>query len=272
MSELEVSSPAIEPPPAVVEPPPVGSQNAATGADEEGRDRRNRKSHTAAETSSRLRWPPRKRRSRRCYRPKAMTGRTTWTISRRPKARRSRPVSLSSTKVSGGSAPGSCYSWTNSATGLFNFMKQITDQFAAGGELRCLYIASELPKAALRLRTLSRLAARVACRARKRTSEEGLGGMEAQSKPKAGKRPSGSEARVRLRSRGRARARARAGVGEEAARSRLGNVVPRRHRLAGEGGARRRRLASRLAAQEPCRFARRVDTRGDDRSDTPRIT
>ena len=41
---------------------------------------------------------------------------------------------------------------------LFNFMKQITDQFARGGELRCLYIASELPKTALRLRTLSRLA------------------------------------------------------------------------------------------------------------------
>ncbi|GMR22871.1 MAG: hypothetical protein BMS9Abin37_1249 [Acidobacteriota bacterium] len=41
---------------------------------------------------------------------------------------------------------------------LFNFMKQITDQFASGGELRCLYVASELPKSALRLRTLSRLA------------------------------------------------------------------------------------------------------------------
>jgi hypothetical protein len=41
---------------------------------------------------------------------------------------------------------------------LFTFMKQITDQFASGGDLRCLYIASELPKSALRLRTLARLA------------------------------------------------------------------------------------------------------------------
>ena len=42
---------------------------------------------------------------------------------------------------------------------LAAFMKQITDQFASTSDLRCLYVASEQPKAALRVRTLARLAA-----------------------------------------------------------------------------------------------------------------
>ena len=58
----------------------------------------------------------------------------------------------------GGLSPGLMLLVDEDRERLFNFMKQITDQFASGGELRCLYIASELPKSALRLRTLSRLA------------------------------------------------------------------------------------------------------------------
>jgi replicative DNA helicase len=58
----------------------------------------------------------------------------------------------------GGLSPGLMLLVDEDRMRLFNFMKQITDQFASGGELRCLYIASELPKSALRLRTLSRLA------------------------------------------------------------------------------------------------------------------
>ena len=42
---------------------------------------------------------------------------------------------------------------------LVNFMKQVTDPFASGSSFRCLYFASELPKSALRLRTLARLSA-----------------------------------------------------------------------------------------------------------------
>ena len=38
-----------------------------------------------------------------------------------------------------------------------SFLKQMADQAAALGEVRCLYFASELPKGALRLRTLARL-------------------------------------------------------------------------------------------------------------------
>ena len=58
----------------------------------------------------------------------------------------------------GGLSPGLMLLVDENRERLFNFMKQITDQFAQGGELYCLYIASELPKTALRLRTLSRLA------------------------------------------------------------------------------------------------------------------
>jgi len=58
----------------------------------------------------------------------------------------------------GGLSPGLMLLVYEDRMRLFNFMKQITDQFASGGELRCLYIASELPKSALRLQTLSRLA------------------------------------------------------------------------------------------------------------------
>ena len=58
----------------------------------------------------------------------------------------------------GGLGPGLMLLVDEDRDRVFNFMKQITDQFASGGDLRCLYIASELPKSALRLRTLSRLA------------------------------------------------------------------------------------------------------------------
>jgi hypothetical protein len=42
---------------------------------------------------------------------------------------------------------------------LVNFLKQVTDQMAASGSVRCLFLASEQPKSTLRLRTLARLAA-----------------------------------------------------------------------------------------------------------------
>ena len=42
---------------------------------------------------------------------------------------------------------------------IVNFLKQVTDQVAASGAVRCLFLASEQPKATLRLRTLARLAA-----------------------------------------------------------------------------------------------------------------
>jgi hypothetical protein len=42
---------------------------------------------------------------------------------------------------------------------VVNFLKQVTDQMAASGAIRCLFLASERPKATLRLRTLARLAA-----------------------------------------------------------------------------------------------------------------
>ena len=42
---------------------------------------------------------------------------------------------------------------------VVNFLKQVTDQMAASGAFRCLFLASEQPKATLRLRTLARLAA-----------------------------------------------------------------------------------------------------------------
>jgi hypothetical protein len=42
---------------------------------------------------------------------------------------------------------------------VVSFLKQVTDQMAASGAVRCLFLASEQPKAALRLRTLARLAA-----------------------------------------------------------------------------------------------------------------
>jgi hypothetical protein len=42
---------------------------------------------------------------------------------------------------------------------VVSFLKQVTDQMAASGSVRCLFLASEQPKSALRLRTLARLAA-----------------------------------------------------------------------------------------------------------------
>jgi hypothetical protein len=42
---------------------------------------------------------------------------------------------------------------------VVSFLKQVTDQIAASGSVRCLFLASEHPKSTLRLRTLARLAA-----------------------------------------------------------------------------------------------------------------
>jgi len=42
---------------------------------------------------------------------------------------------------------------------VVSFLKQVTDQMAASGLVRCLFLASEQPKSTLRLRTLARLAA-----------------------------------------------------------------------------------------------------------------
>ncbi len=42
---------------------------------------------------------------------------------------------------------------------MVNFLKQVTDQMAKSGSIRCLFLTSEQPKTALRLRTLARLAA-----------------------------------------------------------------------------------------------------------------
>jgi hypothetical protein len=42
---------------------------------------------------------------------------------------------------------------------VVNFLKQVTDQMAASGSVRCLFLASEQTKSTLRLRTLARLAA-----------------------------------------------------------------------------------------------------------------
>jgi len=41
---------------------------------------------------------------------------------------------------------------------IVSFLKQVTDQMAESGSFRCLFLASEHPKSALRLRTLGRLA------------------------------------------------------------------------------------------------------------------
>jgi replicative DNA helicase len=41
---------------------------------------------------------------------------------------------------------------------LEDFLKQVTDQMAASGQVRSLFVASELSKSALRIRTLARLA------------------------------------------------------------------------------------------------------------------
>ncbi len=59
----------------------------------------------------------------------------------------------------GGLGPGLMLFVDENKERLFSFLKQVTDQFASGSTMRCLYVASQLPKAALRVRTLSRLAA-----------------------------------------------------------------------------------------------------------------
>ena len=59
----------------------------------------------------------------------------------------------------GGLGPGLMLLVDENKERLFSFLKQVTDQFASGSTMRCLYVASQLPKAALRVRTLSRLAA-----------------------------------------------------------------------------------------------------------------
>jgi replicative DNA helicase len=59
----------------------------------------------------------------------------------------------------GGLSPGLMLLVDEDRVRVVNFLKQVTDQMAASGRVRCLFLASEQPKAALRLRTLSRLAA-----------------------------------------------------------------------------------------------------------------
>jgi hypothetical protein len=58
----------------------------------------------------------------------------------------------------GGLAPGLMLIVDEDRSRVVSFLKQVTDQMAASGPVRCLFLASEQPKAALRLRTLSRLA------------------------------------------------------------------------------------------------------------------
>jgi hypothetical protein len=59
----------------------------------------------------------------------------------------------------GGLGPGLMVLVDESQDRLFSFLKQLTDQIASKGEMRCLYLASRLTKAELRVRTLARLAA-----------------------------------------------------------------------------------------------------------------
>ncbi len=58
----------------------------------------------------------------------------------------------------GGLAPGLMLLVDEDRERIVNFLKQVTDQMAVSGPVRCLFLASEQPKATLRLRTLSRLA------------------------------------------------------------------------------------------------------------------
>ena len=58
----------------------------------------------------------------------------------------------------GGLAPGLMLLVDEDRERMVNFLKQVTDQMAASGEVRCLFLASEQPKTALRLRTLARIA------------------------------------------------------------------------------------------------------------------
>jgi replicative DNA helicase len=59
----------------------------------------------------------------------------------------------------GGLSPGLMLLVDENKSRLFSFLKQLTDQFTGNSPMRCLYVASQLPKAALRLKTLARLAA-----------------------------------------------------------------------------------------------------------------
>jgi replicative DNA helicase len=58
----------------------------------------------------------------------------------------------------GGLAPGLMLLVDEDRERIVNFLKQVTDQMAASSPVRCLFLASEQPKAMLRLRTLARLA------------------------------------------------------------------------------------------------------------------
>ncbi|MGH9337733.1 MAG: hypothetical protein ACRD21_28610, partial [Vicinamibacteria bacterium] len=58
----------------------------------------------------------------------------------------------------GGLAPGLMLLVDEDRGRVVDFLKQVTDQIAWASATRCLFLATELPKSALRLRTLSRLA------------------------------------------------------------------------------------------------------------------
>jgi hypothetical protein len=57
-----------------------------------------------------------------------------------------------------GLAPGLMFLVDEDRERVVSFLKQVTDQMAESGSVRCLFLASEHPKATLRLRTLGRLA------------------------------------------------------------------------------------------------------------------
>ncbi|HXV64817.1 MAG TPA: DnaB-like helicase C-terminal domain-containing protein [Vicinamibacteria bacterium] len=58
----------------------------------------------------------------------------------------------------GGLGPGLVLLTDGDNRRLVDFLKQLTDQVAAGTEMRCLYLAARQPKTQLRIRTLARLA------------------------------------------------------------------------------------------------------------------
>jgi hypothetical protein len=59
----------------------------------------------------------------------------------------------------GGLSPGIMLVIDEDRERVVSFLKQLADQVASAGAIRCLFVAAEIPKSALRLRTISRLAA-----------------------------------------------------------------------------------------------------------------
>jgi hypothetical protein len=59
----------------------------------------------------------------------------------------------------GGLSPGIMLVIDEERDRVVSFLKQLADQVASASAIRCLFVAAEIPKSALRLRTISRLAA-----------------------------------------------------------------------------------------------------------------